>query len=281
MKQKEKKEIKKKTKKNVISSESDSVESEFTFFSESESEHDSEEPTRKQPSRTAKKMKEERAAILEAGLPSTEANYDSSETMPEVNLGSENNLVFQTQTNQSSINKPTDSMLGVEEESVNGPAQQKMIIVRMETHSQLEPLEIAPLQVCIPPSQTTEASPIKLNHPPQSLQVRKSAKKQPRVSYMSTRSNSPPEATAALMMIANTASYIPKQFLVPSFSLGFTDLTQEETLSQEGRPGFEKGKSPETPILIEELEELVEEIANSGVKSALNFAEGKHLPVQK
>ncbi|RYR30577.1 hypothetical protein Ahy_B01g055323 [Arachis hypogaea] len=39
------------------------------------------------------------------------------------------------------------------------------------------------------------------------------------------------------MMIANTASY-------------------EETLTQEGRPGSEKGKSLETPILIKELEEL-------------------------
>ncbi|RYR50651.1 hypothetical protein Ahy_A07g037281 [Arachis hypogaea] len=40
---------------------------------------------------------------------------------------------------------------------------------------------------------------------------------------MSTRSNPPPEATAALMMIANTASYVPKQFSAPSFSLGFTN----------------------------------------------------------
>ncbi|RYQ94815.1 hypothetical protein Ahy_B08g089754 [Arachis hypogaea] len=77
------------------------------------------------------------------------------------------------------------------------------------------------------------------------------------------------------MMIANTASYVPKQFLAPSFSLSFTDSSKEETLTQEGQPGSEKGKSPKTPILIEELEELVEKIANTEVKAALNFAKDK------
>ncbi|QHN97704.1 uncharacterized protein DS421_18g629650 [Arachis hypogaea] len=61
----------------------------------------------------------------------------------------------------------------------------------------------------------------------------------------------------------------------PSKILSFTDSSKEETLTQEGQPGSEKGKSPKTPILIEELEELVEKIANTEVKAALNFAKDK------
>ncbi|KAL4337683.1 hypothetical protein AHAS_Ahas12G0134700 [Arachis hypogaea] len=98
---------------------------------------------------------------------------------------------------------------------------------------------------------------------------------------MLTHSNPPPEATAALMMITNTASYVPKQFLALSFSLDFTDSSQEETLTQEGQPGSQKGKSLETSILIEELEELVEKIVNTGVKAAMDFAEGKSPPLEK
>ncbi|RYR12390.1 hypothetical protein Ahy_B04g069929 [Arachis hypogaea] len=60
---------------------------------------------------------------------------------------------------------------------------------------------------------------------------------------MLTRSNPAPEDTAALMMMmASTASYVPKEFSMPSFSLGFTDLSQEETLTQEEQPGSKKGK---------------------------------------
>ncbi|RYR67381.1 hypothetical protein Ahy_A03g013719 [Arachis hypogaea] len=44
--------------------------------------------------------------------------------------------------------------------------------------------------------------------------------------------NPSPEATAAaLKMMACTASYVPKELPMPSFSLGFTDLSQEEALS--------------------------------------------------
>ncbi|RYR33232.1 hypothetical protein Ahy_A10g047790 isoform A [Arachis hypogaea] len=111
--------------------------------------------------------------IKEAGLPSMEGHYDSSETMLEVNLGSENDPMFQTQTDQSNVNKPTDSILGLEEELVSDPVQQKMIIVQMETHSQSEPLDIVPIQVCMPPSQTTAASPMQIEPSPQSLPEQK------------------------------------------------------------------------------------------------------------
>ncbi|RYR45001.1 hypothetical protein Ahy_A08g041257 [Arachis hypogaea] len=46
--------------------------------------------------------------------------------------------------------------------------------------------------------------------------------------------NSAPEDAAALMMMARTASYIPKEGSMPSFSLGLTDSSQEEAATQEG-----------------------------------------------
>ncbi|KAL4286580.1 hypothetical protein AHAS_Ahas19G0100400 [Arachis hypogaea] len=204
MKEKEKKEKNKKKNKPSSSSESDTSETEVDSSSESESEEDSEEPKRKQLTRMAKKMEsKKRKQILEdsnsktesndeaqskkrkhvvedlspeqtqsydgkkgGGLRSTEGHYDSSETMPEVNLGSENDPLSQGQTDQSSINKPTDIMLSLVEESANDPAQQNMMVVRMETHSQPEALSIVPIQVYIPLSQTTpvpaiEPSPAK------------------------------------------------------------------------------------------------------------------------
>ncbi|QHN96331.1 uncharacterized protein DS421_18g617500 [Arachis hypogaea] len=245
IKEKEKEKKEKTKKKKVSSSESDSSEIELDFTSESESEQDSEEATKKGNNppgqlkskkqiledstsesesesndetdirtedieeflRESKKKKtNEKAAaqrMKEARLPSTEGHYDSSKTMPEINLGSENDPLFQAQTDQSSVNKSTDSMLGLEEESVSDPAQQKMIVVRMETHPQSEPLDIVPIQVCMPPSQTTAASPVQIEpSPPKS-----SSKK---ISEETIKDNPPPEAIAALMMIANTAFYVPK-----------------------------------------------------------------------
>ncbi|KAL4390825.1 hypothetical protein AHAS_Ahas03G0183800 [Arachis hypogaea] len=49
----------------------------------------------------------------------------------------------------------------------------------------------------------------------------------------------------------------------------------------QGQPGPQKVKSPETSKLIEQLEELVEKIVNSGVKKALDYAEGKSSPIEK
>ncbi|QHO23702.1 uncharacterized protein DS421_12g365830 [Arachis hypogaea] len=100
---------------------------------------------------------------------------------------------------------------------------------------------------------------------------------------MSTRINPAPEDAAALMMMARTASYIPKEGLMPSFSLGLTDSSQEEALTQEGQgqPRAQKAKIPETPKLIEKLEELVEKIANSEVKTALDYAEDKSPLIEK
>ncbi|RYR08756.1 hypothetical protein Ahy_B05g076585 [Arachis hypogaea] len=83
-----------------------------------------------------------------------------------------------------------------------------------------ESLNIVPIQLCLPSSQTTSATPV----PPFELSP------QQRVRYMSTRSDPAPEVTvAALLMMAQTASYIPMEFSLPSFSLGFTYSSQEET----------------------------------------------------
>ncbi|RYR39981.1 hypothetical protein Ahy_A09g045629 [Arachis hypogaea] len=82
---------------------------------------------------------------------------------------------------------------------------------------------------------------------------------------MSSRSNPTPEDAAALMIMARTASYILKEGLMPSFSLGLTDSSQEE-----------RAKTPKTPKLIEQLGELVEKITSSGVK-----IEGKSPQIQK
>ncbi|XP_072079430.1 uncharacterized protein [Arachis hypogaea] len=187
-------------------------------------------------------------------------------------------------------------MLRLEEESVSDPAQQKMIVVRMETYSQSELLDIVPIQVRMPMSQTTAVShvpPVEPS-PPKSPsekineettkctpQSQKPAESTSIVPPAPSKINPPPEATTTLMMIFNTASYIAKQFSAPSFSLDFTDSSQEETLTQGGNQDLRRKKSPETPILIEELEELVKKIASAGVKVAMDFAEGKSPPHEK
>ncbi|RYR75369.1 hypothetical protein Ahy_A02g010025 isoform H [Arachis hypogaea] len=104
-----------------------------------------------------KKKNNEKSATQgekEADLRSTEGHYVSSETIPEVNLGTVDPL-SQGHTDQSSVNKPAESMLGLVEESANEPAKENMMVVRIETQSQTEALQIVPIQVCLPLSQTT------------------------------------------------------------------------------------------------------------------------------
>ncbi|QHO40335.1 uncharacterized protein DS421_5g136620 [Arachis hypogaea] len=101
---------------------------------------------------------------------------------------------------------------------------------------------------------------------------------------MSTRKDPSPKAiAAALLMMARTASYVPKELSLPSFSLGLTDSSQEETQTQEGVEQAEAQvvKSPETTILIEELDVLVEKIVKSGENKIPNFLEGKTPPTAK
>ncbi|RYR04434.1 hypothetical protein Ahy_B06g084158 isoform A [Arachis hypogaea] len=101
---------------------------------------------------------------------------------------------------------------------------------------------------------------------------------------MSTRSDPASEATAAaLLMMARTASYVPKELPLLSFSLGLTDSSQEETHTQEGvgKPEAQVEKSPETTILIEELDVLVEKIVKSEEKTTPDFSKGKSPPTEK
>ncbi|QHN76888.1 uncharacterized protein DS421_19g647840 [Arachis hypogaea] len=269
--------------------------------SESESEEDSEEPKRKQLTRMAKKAQsKKRKHVVEdlspeqtqsydgkkgGGLRSTEGHYDSSETMPEVNLGSENDPLSQGQTDQSSINKPTDIMLSLVEESANDPAQQNMMVVRMETHSQPEALSIVPIQVYIPLSQTTpvpaiEPSPAKSPRQKISKERTKSTPqplKPDEICYMSTRNNPAPKDAAALMMMARTAFYIPKEGPMPSFSLALTDSSQEEALMQEGhgQPGAQKAKMGKSPPIEKQCTEEIFEKFETLVKSKEMLAEIK------
>ncbi|QHO24256.1 uncharacterized protein DS421_12g370610 [Arachis hypogaea] len=207
-----------------------------------------------------------------APLPSTEGHYDSSETIPEVNLGSENDPLSQGQINQSSINKPANSMLSLVEESANDPAEQNMMVVRVETQSQIEALSIVSIQVYVPLYQTTPVSAIELS-PAKSPREKISEKRieitpqppkpdesTPTVPPTPSKINPTPEDAAALMMMARTASYIPKEGLMLLFSLGLTDSSQEEVATQEEQ----REKSLETPKLIEQLEELVKKLQTVG-----------------
>ncbi|QHN95536.1 uncharacterized protein DS421_18g610530 [Arachis hypogaea] len=216
----------------------------------------------------------------EADLRLTEGHYVSSETIPDVNLGSDNPS-SQGHTKQSSVNKPAESMLSLVEESASEPADSNMMVVREETP--FEGLAIVPIQVFLPVSQTTtvpkfEETPETEYEPTPLLQIEGTTKttlEPPQQLEESTHTlppapskiNPAPEDAAALMMMARTASYVPKTDPMPSFSLGFTDFSQEETTTQEGASTQDehRAKTPETPKLLEQLEDLVHKIASGGV----------------
>ncbi|RYR14480.1 hypothetical protein Ahy_B04g071061 [Arachis hypogaea] len=175
----------------------------------------------------------------------------AAQGMPEVNLANETNPLFQGQTDQSSVNIPSDS--------------------------------IVLIQLCLSSSQTISASPVplfELSSPTDSTpQPQKAYESTPTVPPTPSKIDLAPEAiAAALLMMARTSSYVPREFLLLSFSLAFTDSSQEETQTQEGegQPKPQVGKSLETTVLIEELDELVKKIAKSGEKTALDFAEDCH-----
>ncbi|XP_072090608.1 uncharacterized protein [Arachis hypogaea] len=88
----------------------------------------------------------------EADLRSTEGRYVSSETIPDVNLESDDPS-SQGRTEQSSVNKPTESMLSSVQQSASEPADSNMMVMREQTPS--EALAIVPIQVFVLVSQTT------------------------------------------------------------------------------------------------------------------------------
>ncbi|RYR20847.1 hypothetical protein Ahy_B03g066095 [Arachis hypogaea] len=179
----------------------------------------------------------------------------------DVNLGSDDPS-SQGHTEQSSVNKPAESVKKKQKlQSASEPDEENVMVMREDTPSEV--LAIVPIQVCLPLSQTT-TTPETENEATPLLQIEGT-----------TKSNPAPEDAEALMMMARTASYVPKTDPLPSFSLGLTDSSQEEAATQEGASTQEGGmqKTPETPKLLEQLGDLVEKIANSGVKNTAEMKE--------
>ncbi|QHO24786.1 uncharacterized protein DS421_12g375300 [Arachis hypogaea] len=195
-----------------------------------------------------------------ADLRSTEGRYVSSETIPAVNLGSDGPS-SQGRTEQSSVNQPSQRMLS--------PSDSNMMVVREQTPS--EALAIVPIQVFVPASQTITETDFE---PTPMLQIEGTTETTPETpkQLQETTPTLPPapnkihpdaEDAAALLMMARTASYVPKTDPgVPSFSLGLTDSSQEGASTQE----TERVKSPESANLIEQLDDLVQKIASSAAK---------------
>ncbi|RYR07361.1 hypothetical protein Ahy_B05g074699 [Arachis hypogaea] len=122
-----------------------------------------------------------------------------------------------------------------------------MMVVREQTPS--DALAVVPIQVFVPASQTTTETDFE---PTPMLQIEGTTETHPDA-----------EDAAALLMMARTASYVPKTDPgVPSFSLGLTDSSQEGVSTQE----TERAKSPESANLIEQLDDLVQKIASSAAK---------------
>ncbi|QHN86593.1 uncharacterized protein DS421_16g547610 [Arachis hypogaea] len=201
----------------------------------------------------------------------------AAQGIPDVNLGSDDPS-SQGHTDQSSANKPAESMLSLVEESASELAEENMMVVREETQS--EALAIVPIQVCLPLSQTTimpeiEETPETENEPTPVLQIEGTTKGTPEPPNNLKKAHphfpqlhlKSPEDTAALMMMARTASYVPKTDPMPSFSIGLTDSSQEEAATQEGASTQDGGraKTPEIPKLLEQLGDLVQKIASGGM----------------
>ncbi|QHO23855.1 uncharacterized protein DS421_12g367160 [Arachis hypogaea] len=188
----------------------------------------------------------------EADLRSTEGRYVSSETILAVNLGSDD--PSSQEHTEHSVNQPSKSMLS--------PADSNMMVVREQTPSEV--LAIVPIQVFVPASQTTtvpelQETPETDFEPTPLIQIEwttETTPEPPPQQLQETTPTLPPapskihpaaEDVAALMMMARTASYVPKTDPVPSFSLGLTDSSQEGASTQE----TERAKSPETANLLE------------------------------
>ncbi|RYR51822.1 hypothetical protein Ahy_A06g026791 [Arachis hypogaea] len=138
------------------------------------------------------------------------------------------------------------------------------MVVREQTPS--DALVIVSIQVFVPASQTTtvpelQETPESDFEPTPLLQIEGTteATPEPPNNFKKPHPHFPQlhlksaEDVAALMMMARTASYVPKTDPVPSFSLGLTDSSQEGASTQE----TERAKSPETANLIEQLDDLI------------------------
>ncbi|RYR42953.1 hypothetical protein Ahy_A08g039387 [Arachis hypogaea] len=266
------------------------------YTSESETEDDSEDSTRKQPNRKAKKHNPKKKVIVEDSSHEQAQSYHD-EFLRENNEKSAAQGVFFFANNCFLFHKEKEANLrSTEGHYVSSEMcifyflrvyfrlslfEENMMVVREETQS--KGLAIVPIQVCLPLSQTTsmlknEQTPETENEPTPLLQIEGTTKStpeppnnlkkaHPHFPQLHLKCNNPaPEDAAALLMMAWTASYIPKADPLPSFSLGLTNSSQEEIATQEGASTQEGGreKTPETPKLLEQLGNLVEKIASSG-----------------
>ncbi|XP_020967470.1 uncharacterized protein LOC107619786 [Arachis ipaensis] len=149
------------------------------------------------------------------------------------------------------------------------PADLNMMVVREQTPPGA--LAVVPNQVFVLASQTTTETDFE---PTPMLQIEGTTETTPETpkQLQETTSTLPPAPTkihpdaedaAALLMMARTASYVPKiDPGVPSFSLGLTYSSQEGASTQETK----RAKSPESANLIEQLDDLVQKIASSAAK---------------
>ncbi|QHO02640.1 uncharacterized protein DS421_13g425510 [Arachis hypogaea] len=190
-------------------------------------------------------------------LRSTEGRYVSSETIPAVNLGTDAPS-SQGNTEQSSVNQPSQSMLS--------PSDSNMMVVREQTPS--EALAIVPIQVFVPASQTTTETDFE---PTPMLQIEGTTETTPETpkQLQETTPTVPPAPTKVRRRRCCPVDDGTDSFLcsktdpgVPSFSLGLTDSSQEGASTQE----TEMEKSPEAANLIEQLDSLVQRIASSATK---------------
>ncbi|QHO30568.1 uncharacterized protein DS421_8g234390 [Arachis hypogaea] len=196
----------------------------------------------------------------QAELRSTEGRYVSSETLPAVNLGSDDHS-SQEHTEQSSVNQPSQSMLI--------PTDSNMMVVREQTPS--EAFAIVPIQIFVLASQTTtdtDFEPTPMLRIEGTTETTPESPKQlqettPMLPPAPTKIHPAAEDAAALLMMARTATYVPKTDPgMPSFSLGLTDSSQEGASTQE----TEREKSPETASMLEQLDSLVQKLASSAAK---------------
>ncbi|RYQ87627.1 hypothetical protein Ahy_B09g095149 isoform B [Arachis hypogaea] len=149
--------------------------------------------------------------------------------------------------------------------------KKKKVLVEDSPPKEDQYFDGVPIQVFVPASQTTTETDFE---PTSMLQIEGTTETTPETpkQLQETTPTVPPAPTkvhpdaedaAALLMMARTASYVPKTDPgVPSFSLGLTDSSQEGASTQE----TEREKSPEAANLIEQLDSLVQRIASSATK---------------
>nr|XP_025607988.1 G-box-binding factor 3-like [Arachis hypogaea] len=133
--------------------------------------------------------------------------------------------------------------------------------------------QIVPLQVFAPALETPTTSP---------QQTQQIVANSPREEYIKDETinvHLPAQAmNDGILMVTNAA--LKYDFPAPSFILGFTQSSDEATLTEEGESLAGMEKSQDNLILVEELKKLVE-VMNTEVVAALNYAKEKSPPPKK